>query len=171
MKPSPPLDELGHELTIKLWLKTLDEIGEERFDAALQQTLETSSFRPDISEIRKNAGIPPNPTEEEAKEEFRHLICLLRHHGRKLTNRGKPEKEPPGHLGEPTMGTICDMGYGSVRAGLEAVWAHPALDLTRPGEELDQMESFRAVAGEKIERKWIEFYTKGKIKLTKGGGI
>jgi hypothetical protein len=60
------------------------------------------------------------------------------------------------------MGTISDMGYGSIRAGLEAIWAHPALDLVRPPEELDELESFRAVAGEKIERKWVEFYTRRK---------
>jgi hypothetical protein len=162
MKPSPPLDKFAHELTINLWLETLEEIGEERFDAALRAVLKTSTFRPDISEIRKFAGVlTPYPAEREAKDEFAKLIPLLRHHGRKLTNRGTPPIEPP-VLSGIVAETICDMGYGSARAGLEAVWAHPALDLTRPPEELDELEGFRAVAGEKIERKWVELYTKRK---------
>lgn len=161
MKPSPPLDELGHELTVKLWLKTLDEIGEERFDAALQAVLETTTFRPDISEIRKLAGVQ---VDQEAMRELAKLIKLQRHHGRKLTNRGKPEKEPPGPLADVTMATISDMGFGSVRAGLEAVWAHPALDLVRPPAELDEMESFRAVAAKRIEQDWVKFYTQRKAK-------
>jgi hypothetical protein len=157
---------------IRLWRKTLGEIGEERFDAALTQVLETSPFRPTIAEIRRYASAPSDPPfEEEADREFTKLIKLLRHHGRKLTNRGKPEKEPPGHLGEPTMGTIFEMGRGDIRAGLEAVWAHPALDLVRPPDELDEMESFRAVAGEKIERKWVKIYIKRKAEALKGGEI
>jgi hypothetical protein len=171
MKTSPPLDDLGRKMTINLWLKTLNEIGEERFDAALQQTLETSSFRPDISEIRKNAGILANPIEEEADREFTRIIKLQRHHGWKLTNRGNPPIEPPGGLGEPTMGTIAAMGRGDIRAGLQAIWEHPALDKVRPADELDSLESFRMTAGEKIERKWIGLYTQQKIKLAKGGGI
>jgi hypothetical protein len=171
MKPGEPLDDLCRALTIKLWLKTLNEIGEERFEQAFEQTLETTSFRPDISEIRKNAGIPADPTAEEAKEELYELIKLLRHHGRKLTNRGKPEKEPPGPRADVTMETIRDMGIGSMAAGLEAIWAHPSLDLVRPPDELGEMESFRAVAGEKIEKRWVEGYRKQKIKLTKGGAL
>jgi hypothetical protein len=148
---------------IRLWLKTLGEIGEQRFDDALTQVLESSPFRPTIAEIRRYASAKSEPPlEVEAKREFMELIQLLRHHGRKLTNRGNPPKDPPGPLDVDTMGTISDMGYGSIRAGLEAIWAHPALDLVRPPEELDELESFRAVAGEKIERKWVEFYTRRK---------
>jgi hypothetical protein len=150
---------------LSLWLKTRGEIGEERFDAALTQVLESSPFRPTIAEIRKFAGAKSEPPfEVEAKDELAKLIPLLRHHGRKLTNRGTPPKEPPSarDIGIDTMGTIADFGFGSIRAGLEAIWAHPALDLVRPPEELDELESFRAVAGEKIERKWVEFYTRRK---------
>lgn len=148
---------------LSLWLKTLGEIGEERFDAALTQVLESSPFRPTIAEIRRYASAPSEPPfEVEAKAELAELIKLMRHHGRKLTNRGKPEKEPPGPRADVTMETIRDMGIGSMAAGLEAIWAHPSLDLVRPPDELGEMESFRAVAGEKIERKWIEFYTKRK---------
>jgi len=157
---------------IRLWLKTLAEIGEERFDAALTQALETSPFRPTIAEIRRYASAKSEPPfEEEADREFTKLIRLLRHHGRKLTNRGNPPIEPPGHLGEPTMGTIFEMGRGSGLAGLEAIWAHPALDKVRPPEELDELESFRAVAGEKIERKWVKLYTKLKAEALKGGEL
>jgi hypothetical protein len=69
------------------------------------------------------------------------------------------------------MGTIYDMGFGDIYAGLEVVWRHPALDKTRPGDELDDLETFRMTAGEKIEKRWIEVYTKAKIKLAKGGGL
>lgn len=148
---------------LSLWLKTLAEIGEERFDAALTQVLESSPFRPTIAEIRRYASAKSEPPiEREAKDEFAKLIPLLRHHGRKLTNRGNPPIEPPDAFADIVMGTIADMGFGSVRAGLEAIWAHPALDLVRPPEELDELESFRAVAGEKIERRWVEFYTRRK---------
>jgi hypothetical protein len=147
---------------LSLWLKTLAEIGEERFDAALTQVLESSPFRPTVAEIRRYASAPSEPQFEcEAREWFRKLIIAQRRHGRKLTNRGNPPVEPP-VFPDLVMATLCDMGYGSARAGLEAVWAHPALDLTRPPEELDELESFRAVAGEKIERKWVELYTKRK---------
>lgn len=177
MKPSPPLDDYAREFLVSLWAETLLLIGEERFDAALKLTLETSTFRPDIATIRHFAGIPVvYPTEEEAKSELAKLLKLMRHHGRKLTNRGTPEKEPPAKCGparsdevalswlfsDIVKDTIEDMGIGSVRAGLEAIWAHPSLDLVRPPDELDEMESFRAVAGEKIERKWVEYYTKRK---------
>lgn len=163
MKPSPPLDDLARGLTVELWAKTLMEIGEERFYAALQQTLETCTFRPDIAEIRKFAGIPVvYPVEREAKDEFAKLIKLQRHHGWKLTNRGNPPIEPPLPLPRMLADVIEDMGYGDIRAGLEAIWAHPALDLVRDSRELDELESFRAIAGEKIERKWVEFYTRRK---------
>jgi hypothetical protein len=59
------------------------------------------------------------------------------------------------------------MGCGDIKAGLKSTWAHPALDLVRPPQELDEMESFRAKAGERIERKWVEFYTQRKAE---GGG-
>jgi hypothetical protein len=148
---------------LSLWLKTLAEIGEERFDAALTQVLESSPFRPTIAEIRKFAGAKSEPPfEVEAKDEFAKLIPLLRHHGRKLTNRGNPPKDPPLPLPHLLADVIADFGYGDIRAGLEAIWAHPALDLVRDARELDELESFRAVAGEKIERKWVEYYTRRK---------
>jgi hypothetical protein len=147
---------------LSLWLKTLAEIGEERFDAALTQVLESSPFRPTIAEIRRYASAKSEPPfEVEAKDEFAKLIPLLRHHGRKLTNRGTPPIEPP-VLSDIVDATVCDMGFGDERTGLQAIWAHPALDLVRPPEELDELESFRAVAGEKIERRWVEFYTRRK---------
>jgi hypothetical protein len=159
---------------IRLWLKTLDEIGEERFDDALTQALESSTFRPTIAEIRRYASAPSEPPfEVEADRELTKLIRLMRHHGRKLTNRGTPPKEPPSarDIGIDTMGTIADMGFGSIRAGLEAIWAHPSLDLVREPKELDDLESFRAVAGEKIERKWVKLYIRLKAEALKGGEV
>jgi hypothetical protein len=167
-----PLDPSSRALMIRLWLKTLGEIGEERFDEALTQALESSTFRPTIAEIRRYASAPSEPPfEVEADREFTKLIRLLRHHGRKLTNRGDPPKDPPGPLADVTMRTISDMGRGSIAAGLEAIWAHPALDKVRPPAELDELESFRAVAGEKIERKWVKLYTKLKAEALKGGEV
>lgn len=157
------LEPMAIDALLDLYSKLLAEIGPERFVAAYELVLNTSKFRPDISELRAAAGASLEfPIEAEAKSELFELIKLMRHHGRKLTNRGKPEREPPGPRADVTMETIRDMGIGSMAAGLEAIWAHPSLDLVRPPDELGEMESFRAVAGEKIERKWIEFYTKRK---------
>jgi hypothetical protein len=157
---------------LDLYSELLSEIGPERFVAAYKLVLKTSKFRPDISELHIAAGAPCGfPVVEGAKAEFANLIKLLRHHGRKLTNRGNPPKDPPGPLADVVMDTISDMGYGSIRAGLEAVWAHPALDLVRQPDELDELESFRAVAGEKIERKWVEFYTKRKAEGFKSSQV
>jgi hypothetical protein len=151
------------EALLDLYSELLSEIGPERFVAAYKLVLGSSKFRPDISELRAAAGATLQfPIEQEAKDEFAKLIKLLRHHGRKLTNRGNPPKDPPGILADVVMGTIRDMGFGDIRAGLEAIWAHPALDLVRPPDELDSLESFRAVAGEKIERRWLELYTRRK---------
>jgi hypothetical protein len=163
MKPSPPLDDYAREFLVNLWAETLLEIGEQRFDAALTLTLENSTFRPDIATIRKFAGIPVvYPIEEEAKAEFAKLIKLMRHHGPKLTNLGDPPRPRPLPLPTLIADVVEDMGYGDILTGLHMIWAHPALDLTRPGEELDELESFRAVAGEKIERKWVKYYTRRK---------
>lgn len=158
MLSKPALDVL-----MDLYSCLLDEIGYDRFEQAYAFVLNTSKFRPDISELRAAAGASLEfPTQAEAKTELFELIKLMRHHGRKLTNRGTPPKDPPGPRADVTMDTIRDMGVGSMNAGLEAIWAHPSLDLVRPPDELDEMESFRAVAGEKIERKWVEYYTKRK---------
>lgn len=157
------LEPMAIDALLDLYSKLLAEIGPERFVAAYELVLNTSKFRPDISELRAAAGASLEfPIESEAKSELFELIKLMRHHGRKLTNRGKPEREPPGPRADVAMETIRDMGIGSMAAGLEAIWAHPSLDLVRPPDELGEMGSFRAVAGEKIERKWIEFYTKRK---------
>jgi hypothetical protein len=153
---------------LDLYSKLLGEIGPERFVAAYEMVLNTSKFRPDISELRAAAGATLHlPVEQEAKDEFAKLIPLLRHHGRKLANWGKPPIEPPKPFADVVMGTIADFGFGDIRAGLEAIWAHPALDLVRDARELDELESFRAVAGEKIERKWVEFYTRRKAESLK----
>ena len=50
-KPGPDLDDFARKLLIGLWLETLGEIGEERFDAAFKAVLKSSTFRPDIAEI------------------------------------------------------------------------------------------------------------------------
>lgn len=164
LKPGAPvLIPQALDVLMDLYSCLLDEVGYERFEAAYKLVLNTSKFRPDISELRAAANATMcMPAEREAKDEFTKLICLMRHHGRKLTNRGTPPKEPPSVLADVVMGTIADFGFGSIRAGLEAIWAHPALDLVREPKELDELESFRAVAGEKIERKWVEFYTRRK---------
>jgi hypothetical protein len=164
VKPGAPvLSKPALDVLMDLYSCLLDEIGYERFEEAYSLVLNTSKFRPDISELRAAAGANLQfPIEAEAKREFLDLIKLQRHHGWKLTNRGTPEKDPPLPLRRIIADVLDDMGYGDIKGGLRAVWEHPALDQVRPGEEMDSLESFRRVAGEKIERKWVEFYTRRK---------
>lgn len=111
VKPGAPvLNKQALDVLMDLYSCLLDEIGYERFEEAYKLVLNTSKFRPDISELcaAANATICM-PAEREAKDEFAKLIPLLRHHGRKLTNRGKPEKEPPGPFAAIVMDTIADM--------------------------------------------------------------
>jgi hypothetical protein len=145
-----------------MWKKTVDEIGLERFDEAFMLCLQNSTFRPDIAEIRRFAGLPAGvPNEQEAMDEFKKIIIAMRHHGWKLTNRGKPEKDPP-VFSDVVMGAIHDMGHSDLREGYKAIWRHPALDLTRQGAELDELEKYRMTAGEKIEKRWVQFYIRRK---------
>jgi len=160
LKPGQPLDKYAKAFLIQLWEQTLAEIGEERFDEALRHALNASTFRPDIAEIRKFAGlVPVYPTEREAKAELAIIIRLMRHHGRRLRNRGKPERDLPVIEGL-RLAALVDMGYGDHFAALEAIWAHPALDQARDPRDMEDLETFRAVAGEKLEKRWIEAYTR-----------
>lgn len=145
-----------------VWQKTVDEIGLERFDEAFRLVLLNSSFRPDIAEIRRFAGLPSFvPNEREAMDELTKVIIAMRHHGWKLMNRGTPPKDPP-VFSDVVVGTIHDMGQCDLREGYKAVWRHPALDLTRQADELDELEKYRMTAGEKIEKRWVEFYVRRK---------
>ena len=94
-------------------------------------------------------------------DEFRKIIIAMRHHGWKLTNRGNPPKEPP-VLSDITVGAIHEMGHNDLKEGFKAIWRHPALDLTRNGDELDDLEKYRMTAGEKIEKRWVECYLRRK---------
>jgi hypothetical protein len=100
LKPGAPvLDQMAINALLDLYSELLSEIGPERFVAAYKLVLKTSKFRPDSSELYIAAGVlTPYPIEQEAKAEFRNLIKLMRHHGRKLANRGNPPADPPRHI-------------------------------------------------------------------------
>jgi hypothetical protein len=123
VKPGAPvLNQQALDVLMDLYSCLLDEIGYERFEEAYKIVLNASKFRPDISELRAVAGASLQfPIEAEAKQEFKKLIKLMRHHGRKLANRGNPPADPPGIFAEVVMHTIADMGYGNIYAGLEAI--------------------------------------------------
>lgn len=161
----------------------LDEVGPERFIAAYRLVLDTSKFRPDISELRAAAGVTrQNPFEVEALAQLKKLLAVLRKHKRtlqpikgELLNDGKDEQglvlvvplyKPstlPPEMPQLVQSTILDMGYGSSQqVGLDAIWVHPALDDIRDRDELDQMGAFRASAAAKIELRWIQHYTRNK---------
>lgn len=186
LKPgAPPIlnEDSALDKLMERYSELLDEIGPKRFEAAYDFVLDTSKFRPDISELRAAAGVTrQNPFDVEALAQFKRLIQVLRKHGRKLQmvlgeilNDGKddeglvlqvPKRAPsilPPELPTLVEATVLDMGYGSSQqVGLDAVWAHPAFDDIRDRDELDQMGSFRASAAEKIERRWIQHYTRNK---------
>jgi hypothetical protein len=134
------------------------ELGQERFDAAFKQVLLTSSFRPDISEIRKAAGVNHgivDPVEQQAMKELRFLIAAMRVHTPRLVTifaeKGNMEspKVPPPRLSDKSEAALLEIGMGSREAGLCAIAGHPAIS-----KDVD--ERFRNRNAAEIERKWCE---------------
>lgn len=164
-KPGPEIDDFTRKLLLGLWLETLAEIGQERFDAAFKQVLLSSNFRPDIAEIRKAAGLNRgivDPVEREAMRELRFLIAAMRIHGPELkalpgrvifTDDGAKEgrETPAPQLSERTENALQSLGMGSRNAGLSFLACHPALN---PDDATERPFRARNAAG--IEKRWIE---------------
>jgi hypothetical protein len=165
----------------KLWLQTLQEIGEERFDDALGKALNASTFRPDIAEIRRFAGLlPVYPVEVEAREQLITVIAAMRIHGPLLKPVPKLEGDDkawmdsyyfyrsgegyelisPPVFPDLVYATLADIGCADLEAGLSAIWGHPALDRVRTNHH--GLDKYRDLAREKIEKRWIETYTRLK---------
>jgi hypothetical protein len=184
IKPGPPLDKFAKALLAKLWVQTLQEIGEERFDDALGKALNASSFRPDIAEIRRFAGLlPVYPVEAEAREQLIAVIAAMRIHGPLLKpvpklegddkawidsyylyTSGEYELISPPVFSDLVYATLADIGCADLEAGLRAVWGHPALDPVRTNHY--GLDKYRDLARQKIENRWIETYA-----LLKAEGI
>jgi hypothetical protein len=161
----------------QLWRRTLSEIGEARFDAAFVKAMETSPYRPDISEIRRLAGID---NDAEARAALRWLIENMRYHGKKfgrawcrkdgkramLAGSQRPKDAdidaggiPSPDLPEATERALCEIGMGSLQSGLDFVWQHPGLDSVRDG---DPEGTMRQREGEKIEKRWVEAWLRSE---------
>lgn len=130
------------------WLKTLLEIGEARFDAALTHVLETSSFRPSIADIRKAAGMI-DPLRRECKAQLRILLEGMRgRYGLKLRpihgapiygteedprdKFGDRDREPERHMvpfpfEKRTEAALVELGGGNLAAGIYCISRHPWL--------------------------------------------
>lgn len=178
-KPGPELDDFTRKLLVGLWLETLAEIGAERFDAAFKQVLRSSSFRPDIAEIRKAAGINrgiEDPTEKQALSELRMILCTMRLHGPELKpivgrivqdrdERGcilqvpvRAPNVPAPQLEERTESAIVEVGMGSRGAGLEFLACHPALpwNSVKLQQEDAIQRAFKVKNAGEIEKRWVQ---------------
>lgn len=172
LKPgSPVMNDSSLELLLTLYSETLETVGKAQFQAAFLKVLRDSSFRPDIADIRRAAGLHPN---DAAMAALRTLIVDMRVHWMPKSHKMQPRlaKRVDGVLVRDSGGTewlappdptqavvlaLRELGFGDVNAGLEFVYGHPALDAIRPAEELDHLP-FRSTAGEKIEKRWCEIY-------------
>jgi hypothetical protein len=157
-------------------------IGDERFDAALLQVLESSTFRPDIAEIRRAAGVvtPEQRESREAKEAFQAILDAMRIHGPQLKRkRGKliREKDDEGRvltipeyewIEGPTFSpvveaAILDLGYGVRGAGLDVISRHPALNPPPRNQDGDGSEhSFRNKLAKDIDNQWLEAFRQAR---------
>lgn len=135
---------------VQLWQGTVDEIGEDAFDRAFGQVLLTSPFRPDISDIRKAAGINRgivDPTEQDALRGLRTIVQAFRKHERKL------KLNPPyPTFDERTEAAIVDFGDGDRIAGIALLSCHPSL----PWSECEP--AYRLKATQDLERRWVAAY-------------
>ena len=177
LKQGPALTPQPRALMTQLWRRTLSEIGEARFDAAFVKAMETSPYRPDISEIRRLAGID---NDAEARAALRWLIENMRYHGKKfgrawcrkdgkramLAGSQRPKDAdidaggiPSPDLPEATERALCEIGMGSLQSGLDFVWQHPGLDSVRDG---DPEGTMRQREGEKIEKRWVEAWLRSE---------
>jgi len=152
LKPGEPLDANTKAFMAALWLKTLAEIGEDSFQTAFVRVIENSTFRPDIAEIRKAAGINPD---REALKELKFLIGAMRVHTPRLVTiyaeKGNPQsaKVPPPPLGEKTEAALRELGMGSREEGLRVIAGHPAIS-----KDVD--EKYRVKNAMEIEKRWVE---------------
>jgi hypothetical protein len=162
----------------RLWLKTLFEVGEERFDAALTRVLDSSPHRPSIAEIRRYAGVVTEvPVEREAMDYFRDLLEAMRLHGPQMLPipgeivRDKDDEgfvlvkpirapdTPAPSFSEMVKDTVGDLGFGSREAGLEAIAAHPALPWNMQRRTGDTSAiSYAAHNAQELERRWVDAY-------------
>lgn len=176
-KPGPELDAFTKKLLFRLWLGTLEEIGEEAFDKALELVMHTSTFRPDIAEIRKAAGVNRgivDPVEHEALSQLTIVFMALRKHGQKLQpirgeilndgrdNDGRimalPRRAPwvsAPAFSEATETAISALGYGDRLAGLQALMAHPAMLCEAEGANT---ASYRVRNAQWVEKQWLAAY-------------
>lgn len=172
VKPGGPTDDFSKALTVRLWRSTVEEIGQERFDSALDLVLRESAWFPDIALIRKAAGVSrgiEDPLQREALQELRFVLSAMRLHGPELKpvpgkvirdcdEHGlilqKPERAPetkPPAFSERTEMALIEFGAGSRAAGLELLACHPAL-------RSEEASSFRIKTVETIEKRWINSY-------------
>lgn len=181
VKPgSPDLNEQAHCLLLDLYGKTLGEVGRERFEKAFVQVLESSTFRPDIAEIRRAAGVNQgivDPVEVEALEALWQVFAALRKHGPRLMpvlgpvlNDGRgadgtilrvPERGPATESPVFTAAirrAIVAMGYGDRQAGLDALRAHPAMVTVT--DENTTMYHVKNAAW--VERRWVSAYREAR---------
>lgn len=169
-KPGQPYDAKTKAILAALWLRTLAEIGEERFDAAYQHVLMNSTFRPDIAEIRKAAGLGPD---DEAMREFGAIIQAMRKHGAKLNPLsgavmldaggapiwdGQKQRREPGTpapaFTDAAERAITLLGYGERAAGLVVLAEHPAIS--------GEAGPFAVKLRTDIERRWADAYAQAR---------
>lgn len=160
LKPGGPEDEFSKARTARLWRRTIEEVGQNKFDAALETVLEESGWFPDITLMRKVLGIAkgiPDPHEKAAMKELKFLICAMRVHTPRLVTiyaeKGNPQsaKVPPPPLGEKTEAALRELGMGSREEGLRVIAGHPAIS-----KDVD--EKYRVKNAMEIEERWIQAY-------------
>jgi hypothetical protein len=166
----------------QLWQETLDEIGPEQFDAAFRQVLNESTWRPDIADIRKAAGVATREQREsrEAKEALQAILEAMRFHGPKMNPKhGKliREKDEDGRLltvpeyeiinppspSPVVVATLKELGFGDVGAGLDVISRHPALNPPPRNQDGDGSEhSFRNKLATDIDGQWFEAFRQAR---------
>ncbi len=180
-KPGPILDTFTTKFLLGIWMRTLEEVGEQVFDQGLLQAIEKSTFRVDIAEIRKGCGLDNaivDPSEQEAKAALRPVIEALRLHGfwlkpihgkvlsdRDSDGRALPRSDwtwepdtPSPTFDEVTEAALRGLGYGSRQPGLEVVNRHPAV--SAPAES--DTGSFRQRLAKDVESAWLAAYREAR---------
>ena len=167
LKPgSPVMDESGLDLLLTLYTEALEQVGKAEFQAAFLEVMRCNPFRPDISEIRKAAGINrgiPDPLRDQAMKELRKLIAIMRVHwsqqsqklvtvwGKDEQGNRTEEKAAPPALSEKSEAALRELGMGSRESGLLLIAGHPALS-----KDVD--ERYRVRNANEVERKWCEVW-------------
>lgn len=152
IKPgSPVLQPIAVDALLTLYSSTLEEVGPERFEDAFVRVLETSPFRPDISEIRKAAGVGPD---DEAMRQLGAIFAKMRDYDdwRLLEKPRSRPGEPAPTFDARTEAAIALCGLGERRAGLAMLAEHPAL-ATEP-------DPYAGKVRNDVERRWCECYAK-----------